>query len=1183
MRESLLAALQTRLQAVDSTGDPATVHDSEAVAEADRLLGFLATPGGPDPVDPEVQYTVGIMYWVRAASRPEEEQLPDRIAAAQLLLPFFWGRPDVLPELVRSSIEAALQGADRPAGEAATEKAYAESRAVLAMLLLERLVRLGELAAGQSAVLLLRRAVGGLPSGHPYRPMALCNLGYALLLTALRDAGPDAAELPVPEEAVSMLRESFDTTPRDDPNYARCAYGLALALRAKGALTDDQRSLAESVGLFRTAVGAATDLDDGNLAQMLADLGVALATWVDAATSPPGLAPSELWAAADEAVSALRRSVHLTPREAGELPQRLILLAVALRSRHSLRADLAGLDEAIGALTLAAAAYPDGSTDRAEVLALTKQMIMLRAPHAVRARLDPGLRASMDYLDDVMSRVFSPESLGVAGPDGALASILRLAGFSGTPEDGPGSESGNARLMRFVTAIAKYPDEVGMAELMAMAATELEHRFRHLPPEERVDALQRFSASVEESPAGPVDLTDLEDLLTIVERVRGEMPTDHSDRPLLDLGRMTLLLNRLNAAEGSREDRMARAVELAALVQDLTQNIMPAAQARMGIANQQLEHIFALGTATQSPFEQLAGIERMVRDGRRRLARATADSSEYLDTLRALAHALFEHYSVLRDETSYQEATGYAREVVARLPPTDPSLPFFLLLWTNTVAGRVRVAGLMGPADESDAPSSGTARLASGSAASALGYGDAAGALETLEEGRAHLLSSAFNTRRELDSLRRADPELAARFLAVRERLRARQAERRYGTFLSPESNEHYRALVEDWGELTSRLRGLPDHDRFMMPLPLGLPDLLPAAAQGPVVTINVNSRRCDALALSLDGVHPVALPDLRAADVVEQADAFHEAIAVVTGGGGGLLVQQARNVITDTLGWLWDVLAQPVLEALRLTGPPAAGEPWPRLWWSPTGALTRLPLHAAGRHTEAGTSVLDRVVSSYTPTLRALMYSRAHPVRSRRPVLVVAMPETPGHPPLRRTVREARVLGDGAAGLTSLIGPAATRTAVTTSLPEAAIVHFACHAGSDPADPSASHLLLQDGALDLGTISRLQLDGAELAYLSACGTARGGTKLADEAIHAASAFQLAGYAQAVATLWEIGDEFAAAAAADFYRELSRLAPDGEPPARLPAALALHEVTRRMRDSMPERPWAWASLLHAGA
>jgi CHAT domain-containing protein len=150
----------------------------------------------------------------------------------------------------------------------------------------------------------------------------------------------------------------------------------------------------------------------------------------------------------------------------------------------------------------------------------------------------------------------------------------------------------------------------------------------------------------------------------------------------------------------------------------------------------------------------------------------------------------------------------------------------------------------------------------------------------------------------------------------------------------------------------------------------------------------------------------------------------------------------------------------------------------------------------------------------------------------------------------------------------------------VLAALPEAAIAHFACHASSDPADASASRLLLHDGPLDIIEISQLELGHAELAYLSACATARGSIGLADEAIHIASAFQLAGYAQVVGTLWEIGDRMAARVAAEFHRELAGTVHD---PVRPAGAHALHAVIRRLRAELPTQPWVWAAYLHAGA
>ena len=69
--------------------------------------------------------------------------------------------------------------------------------------------------------------------------------------------------------------------------------------------------------------------------------------------------------------------------------------------------------------------------------------------------------------------------------------------------------------------------------------------------------------------------------------------------------------------------------------------------------------------------------------------------------------------------------------------------------------------------------------------------------------------------------------------------------------------------------------------------------------------------------------------------------------------------------------------------------------------------------------------------------------------------------------------------------------------------------------------------------------VARLRLDDAELAFLSACSTARPGCRLTDEAIHLASAFQLAGYRHVIGTLWPIGDQHAVDIADDIYTALT--------------------------------------------
>jgi hypothetical protein len=174
----------------------------------------------------------------------------------------------------------------------------------------------------------------------------------------------------------------------------------------------------------------------------------------------------------------------------------------------------------------------------------------------------------------------------------------------------------------------------------------------------------------------------------------------------------------------------------------------------------------------------------------------------------------------------------------------------------------------------------------------------------------------------------------------------------------------------------------------------------------------------------------------------------------------------------SDVLAWLWQVVAHPVLDHIGAV---------PRLWWCTTGAMTRLPLHAAGIPGTTA-SVPDRTVSSYTPTLRALVLARREKPAERDRVLVVAVPDTADTAPLD-VDPEIAVLTELSPGrCTVRRSTGATRDQVLADLPRHSHAHFACHGAADTRQPSASGLLLYDQRLTVTDVSRLRLRG-ELAY----------------------------------------------------------------------------------------------------
>jgi tetratricopeptide (TPR) repeat protein len=480
----------------------------------------------------------------------------------------------------------------------------------------------------------------------------------------------------------------------------------------------------------------------------------------------------------------------------------------------------------------------------------------------------------------------------------------------------------------------------------------------------------------------------------------------------------------------------------------------------------------------------------------------------------------------------------------------------------------------------------------------------AARALRLLEAGRAVLLSQALGTRDGLTDLRQQHPQLAEEFTTVRDQLDQPQdntapsipiADGTTSLAALAQAEDHRGRLATQLAAVQAEIRALESFTTFG--LPPSSEELLAQAVSGPIVSFNVSAYRSDALLLTTSGITSVELPGLAQAILIERINAFHQAIHEAPDAA-------AEQVLAETLAWLWDNAAEPVLEALGYRSQPRLGRVRPRVWWAPGGLLGLLPIHAAGHHTEAMAgcpaprTVMDRVVSSYTPTIRALRYVRrsAHRDSAHSRALVVAMPTTPGiddGAPLPSVADETAKIQaylpstvvlaepDTSVGGTSALP---TRENVFAQLPACSIAHFACHGVSDSADPSKSRLLLHDhrtAPLTVASLAAVQHDQLQLVYLSACRTAfNATTELLDEAIHLTSAFQLAGSRHVIGTLWEISDVIAVHMADEFYGNLrastATLHIDQ-------AAYALHYAVRALRARYPTHPSLWAAHLHAGA
>ncbi|OJJ78093.1 hypothetical protein ASPBRDRAFT_25701 [Aspergillus brasiliensis CBS 101740] len=126
----------------------------------------------------------------------------------------------------------------------------------------------------------------------------------------------------------------------------------------------------------------------------------------------------------------------------------------------------------------------------------------------------------------------------------------------------------------------------------------------------------------------------------------------------------------------------------------------------------------------------------------------------------------------------------------------------------------------------------------------------------------------------------------------------------------------------------------------------------------------------------------------------------------------------QMFRTLSNLLEWSWKVVACLILNTLDFTQTPT-DEKWPHIRWILTGALSQMPIHAAGYQFK-GTSdtVLDRVISSYDTSIKELIYARRRGKKSSgdlvsKHALLVSMPHTPCQGSLAYADKEVQVLRD--------------------------------------------------------------------------------------------------------------------------------------------------------------------------
>jgi CHAT domain-containing protein len=172
----------------------------------------------------------------------------------------------------------------------------------------------------------------------------------------------------------------------------------------------------------------------------------------------------------------------------------------------------------------------------------------------------------------------------------------------------------------------------------------------------------------------------------------------------------------------------------------------------------------------------------------------------------------------------------------------------------------------------------------------------------------------------------------------------------------------------------------------------------------------------------------------------------------------------------------------------------------------------------------------MDYVVSSYTPTISALLRAQAEAtsIASSDVNMLLVGEDCTSDPSLCglggvqkelagvQLIAKEKQFGHAV----ETIARTATVERVTEQVKLANFVHFACHGIQDKKDALRSGFHLSDGRLTILNLMELQLDRPWFAYLSACETAKGDVEQQDQVMHLAAAMLFAGFKHVVATMW---------------------------------------------------------------
>ncbi|KAG9052653.1 hypothetical protein FS842_009458, partial [Serendipita sp. 407] len=822
------------------------------------------------------------------------------------------------------------------------------------------------------------------------------------------------------DTAMSTLKRADELTQKAHPSRPLCHYSLGDALRLRFDHFGDLKNLEDAITRLQNSVDLSPD-GDPYKPTFLNGLGRALLSLFGHHDKREYL---------ENAISNLDKAVKLTPDGAPRQPHHLHNLGNALRARFEYFGNMENLEESVSILEKACEVTPDGHPDRAIHLNGLGVALLVRFERNSKPQDLTRAISVLQNADKLMLDV-NPSKPSVLNNRGRALQ----AGYEHMHK----LEDLNNMIRTLQKAVEHTDGHPSDFSRLFDLAAALQERFEVLG-----------------SPA------DLESLISCLQKVVALLDEGHPDRPNC--------LNVLGKAQKARFERLGNFADLDRSISNLGEGVKITADSDPYKPHRlsNLGSAYSLSASRRNIDQHL---QEAISAQDKAVQLTPSDHPNKVDFLISYGDALYNTSNSTRNPKNRKAAveafTQAAKSAVGRpkrcfdaaikwaqccRDASEPAMDAY----TCAIKLLPRIASLGLAVADQHALLAEVGSVVRDAVASAIQSKRHVTAVEWAEHGRSIVWQNLLSLRAPLNDLRRNHEELANSLEKISQQMEEPHGDAPLGSKGPKQSSDQvvtkYLTLAREWEAILKEIRSKPNFESFLQPNKFD--ELQVAADDGPVVILNVQDSRCDALILISDGesftirVIPLKnfsyqksqklLRNLRAVLASSKVRARN----LRTHKWAGVKAKLAENRrghkwadpkadtgegLEGVLRTLWTDVVKPVIKGLGykvdLVDPP-------HIWWCPMGPLAFLPIHAAGLYNQdvPGHKVSDYVVSSYAPTLTTIL-RKAHNLEGPLQLLTVALPSTPYASSLPYTEDEIKRIQRLATGLSlvELMGESAT------------------------------------------------------------------------------------------------------------------------------------------------------------